>query len=127
MATKRNRRATTHADFETTGCGENIPSHSFTQVCGHHATLTERLPDGSLHFARLFCAICGCHLRWLPHLANVERRTHNSFRLARLAMCSKLSPWEQNFVRDVSKLRKLSPRQEAVLDRLYAQHLEGAS
>jgi hypothetical protein len=44
------------------------------------------------------------------------------FKLAKLAMCSELSAWEQNFVRSVSRQRKLSPKQEALVERLYAQY-----
>jgi hypothetical protein len=66
------------------------------QACRHSATRAEPLPDGSLHYARLFCAICGCHLCWLP-MSSVERRT----------------------------LRRLSLRQRALVARLYATYLEG--
>ena len=38
-----------------------------------------------------------------------------------------LAEWERNFVRDVSKRRKLSPKQEAIMERLAIAYLEGAS
>jgi hypothetical protein len=83
------------------------------------------MPEGSLHYARLSCAICGRFLRWLPRPETIERQRVSAFRLARLAMCSLLSDWERSFVRDVSRLRKLSPKQQAVIDQLYAECLEG--
>jgi hypothetical protein len=48
----------------------------------------------------------------------------SGYRLARLAMCDRLSQWERNFVHDVSRRRKLTHRQQAIVDRLVATHLE---
>jgi len=45
-------------------------------------------------------------------------------RQGRLAMCDRLSRWERNFVHDVSQRRKLTHRQQAIVDRLAATYLE---
>jgi hypothetical protein len=109
-----------------TGLALDNSGHSFAQPCAHPATRTERLPDGHLHFARLRCVLCDRHSRWLPRPETIERRTLNSFKPARLAMCEGLSSWERRFVGDVLKLAKLSPRQQVLVARFYAQYLEGA-
>jgi hypothetical protein len=96
------------------------------QPCSHPVTRTERFPGGQPHYAHEVCATCGRHVRWFPKPATSERRRLNAFRLARLGMCSTLSPWERHFVRSVSQRKKLSRRQQAVLDRLVTQYLEGA-
>jgi hypothetical protein len=106
-----------------TRLAEDNSRHSFAQPCMHPATVTQRLPDSHRHFARLTCAVCGCHLRWLPKTQTLERRAFNAFRLAKLSMCEGLTSWEDRFVRDVLKCRKLSPRQEALIARLVENYL----
>lgn len=97
------------------------------QYCPHAATLIQRLPEGGFHYAVERCCSCGAFLGWKAKPQNVERRKLNAFRLARLSMLDCLAEWERNFVRDVSKRRKLSPKQEAIMERLASQYLEGAS
>ncbi len=95
------------------------------QYCPHTATVTERLPEGSQHYAKLKCAACGASRGFLPKPENAERRQLNGFKLAKLQMCSSLNVWEREFVDSLTKQgNKLSPRQQAVFDRLCATHLE---
>jgi hypothetical protein len=101
-------------------------ARGFTQACAHPVTVTERLPKSHLHFARLTCALCGYLLRWLPKPETVVRQQLNGFRLAKLAMVPGLTNWERQFVADVSKRRKLSPKQLAIAERLVRQYLETA-
>ena len=111
-----------------TGQAEDKSGCSFAQVrhqpCTHPVTRTERFPGGVPHYSHEVCAMCGRHVRWFPKSATIERRRLNALRLARLGMCSTLSPWERQFVRDVSQQRKLSPKQSALVERLAVQHLE---
>jgi len=123
---KSEARRQTGRREKLTGLPEDKAGSGFAQGCTHPATRTERLPDGSWHYARLTCVACGRFLRWLPKPQTIERRTLNSFRLARLAMCPDLSDWERRFVGDVLKLAKLSPRQQVLVERLCTQYLEGA-
>ena len=113
-------------DEKLTGLSEDTSPREFAQPCSHPVTRTERFPGGQPHYAHEVCATCGRHVRWFPKPATIERRKLNAFRLARLGMCSTLSPWERHFVRSVSQRKKLSRRQQAVLDRLVTQYLEGA-
>jgi hypothetical protein len=53
-----------------------------------------------------------------------ERQRFNALRLVKLTMHSGLSNWERAFIRDVAQLRKLSPKQQALLDRLYRRYLQ---
>lgn len=107
-------------------CAETTAPRAALQPCTHSVTVTERLPDGSPHFSKEICIQCGAFVRWLPKPQNVERRTLNSFKLAKLAMVEGLSKWERSFVADISKRRKLSPKQEALVERLCREYLEGA-
>ena len=107
-----------------TGLPEDKAGSGFAQGCTHPATRTERLPDGSRHYARLTCAVCGRFLRWLPRPETIERERIDSFRLAKLSMHPGLSDWERRFVGDVLKLAKLSPRQQVLVERLCREYLE---
>jgi hypothetical protein len=99
---------------------------SGAQACSHVATVIERMPTGYVHFARVKCRSCGRTLKWLAKPATIEHRRLNSYRLAKLAMCDRLTRWEQSFVENVSQRKTLSPRQQRVVDRLVAEYLEGA-
>jgi hypothetical protein len=96
-------------------------------TCPHSATVIERMPAGHVHHAREVCADCGVSLRWLPKPATLVRQRLNAFKLARLAMCGRLTPWEGHFVRSVSQCRKVSPKQQEIIDRLSASYLEQAA
>src|SRR2546423_234050 len=95
--------------------------------CTHSATKTELNPPGSEHFGRLRCAECGAFLRFVPKPKNVERRQLNCYRLAKLQMCSGLNPWEREFIDSLAKQgsNKLTPKQQAVFDRLCLTCLDG--
>jgi hypothetical protein len=64
--------------------------------------------------------------KFLPRPENVERRKLNGLRLAKLQMCAGLNSWEREFIQSLAKQgNKLSPKQQAVSDRLCATYLEG--
>jgi hypothetical protein len=88
---KSEARRQTGRREKLTGLAEDNCGQHFAQACTHPATRTERLPDGSWHYARLTCAICGRFLRWLPRPETIERQKLNAFKLAKLAMCEGLS------------------------------------
>jgi hypothetical protein len=106
---------------------KNLTDERGYHVCLHLATRTELLPRGFTHHSALRCALCGAFIRWMPKPETIERRRRIGFKLAKLSMCSGLSSWERSFVHDVSRLRKFSPRQEALVERLVRQYLEGAT
>jgi hypothetical protein len=95
--------------------------------CEHSDTRVEILPPGSVHFGKEICRNCDRVLRFLPKPQTLERQSTNAFRLAKLAMSPALTSWERGFVKSVSQQRKLSPRQQACLDKLYAERLEGST
>jgi hypothetical protein len=96
-------------------------------ACSHSATVTERMPEGHNHYAAERCADCGAFLRWLPKPETVERRRLNAFRLENLAMCDRLTSWERHFVRDVSQRKRVSPKQQEIIDRLCAIYVKEAA
>jgi len=63
-------------------------------------------------------------LRWLPKPSTLEHRRFNALRIARLTMCNGLTSWQRKFVSDIAPLRKLSPRQQEILDELVEKFLE---
>jgi hypothetical protein len=94
--------------------------------CAHNATRSVMLPPQSRHYARLECAECGAFLKFLPRPENAERRQFNRFRLAKLQMCPGLNSWERQFIQSLAKQgNKLSPRQQAVFDRIWVTYLKG--
>jgi hypothetical protein len=105
-------------------CCHSLPMGALSQ-CTHNQTTTELLPQGSKHYAKLRCAACGEHLRFLPKPENLERRKLNAYRLTKLQMAPDLNQWERQFVDSLAKLgsNKLTPKQQAVFDRLCLAHL----
>jgi hypothetical protein len=100
-------------------------SHRAYARCEHSSTRIELCPKTHVHHAAEVCSLCGAWVRWVEKPSSLSRRIRNALRLAWLEECQKLSPWEKGFVRDVMWQRKLSPRQQHVLDRLAASYLEG--
>lgn len=107
-----------------TGWAENSAGSGVTQACTHSNTVVELMPQGHPHHAREVCTTCRRFIRWSAKPTTLDRRTLNSFRIARLGMCEGLSKWERGFVRDISQRRKLSPKQQQIIDRLCADYLE---
>jgi len=90
--------------------------------CEHSDTRIEILPPGSIHFGKEICCNCDRVLRWLPKPQTVERRSMNAFRITKLLMSDGLTTWQRAFIESVTSLAKLSPKQQACLDRIYAEH-----
>jgi hypothetical protein len=55
----------------------------------------------------------------------LERRRLNAFRLAQLLMCD-LTRWELHFVADVAQRKRVSPKQQAIIDELVDRYLQEA-
>jgi hypothetical protein len=89
-----------------TGLAQSNSSFTHREACLHSVTVIEQTPAGYFHCAR-------------------ERRRLNMARVARLLTCPGLSSWETGFVRSLSRQTKFSPRQEAVLGRIYRQFFGG--
>jgi hypothetical protein len=92
--------------------------------CQHTELLTETMPSGHVHFARVKCRSCGRTLKWLAKPATIERQRLNAFRIAQLSMCDGLTAWERRFVQSLAHARKFSPRQLQIFDRLCGTYLE---
>ena len=92
--------------------------------CEHANTRIEQLANGP-HFAKEFCTDCGRVLRFVPKPQTIERHRLNAFRLARLAMCHRLTHRERHFVAGISHRQKISPKQQQIIDRLCREYLEG--
>jgi hypothetical protein len=90
-------------------------------TCQHGRTRVELMPHGFPHHGRLVCTACGAFLGWATKPANVERQRLNGYRIAKLAMIEGLTDWELGFIKSIGAQRKLSPKQQGILDELVAQ------
>jgi hypothetical protein len=122
--------------FATTPRTEALTDHtalvcssqpSWRHSCQHDSKVLVRLPAEQLHYAKELCEHCGAFFRWILRPENLEAQRLRAARIARLAMCEALNDWERGFVASVSKFRKLSPKQVAVLDRLFTHYLKGGA
>lgn len=94
--------------------------------CQHNTKVLKRfLPSDSPHYAKEVCEDCGAFIRFVPRAGTVETQKLHAARIARLAMCDSLSGWEREFLESIASRPKLSPKQQACLDKLYAERLGG--
>jgi hypothetical protein len=100
---------------------------SAQEECAHEETRIAIEPPGSVHFAREVCRNCDRVLRFVPKPQTIERQHMNAFRIAKLTMCNGLTSWQRKFVSDIAPLKKLSPRQQLYLDKIYTEHFERAA
>ena len=105
------------------GRREKLNSAAAYHACSHSATVTLATQQGHAHYSAERCALCGAFLRWVPKPATIGRQRFNAMRLARLAMCDRLTNWERGFVRSVSQRRKVSPKEQEIIDRLSVTYL----
>lgn len=87
--------------------------------CEHSDTRIAIEPLGSVHFGKEICRNCDRVLRWLPKPGNVERRRLTAYRIAKMLMAPGLTEWETQFLTSVSRQQKFSPKQTAVLERMW--------
>jgi hypothetical protein len=102
-----------------TGLPEDKAGSGFAQGCTHGIPRVALMPQGHKHYAMETCAVCGRFVRWLPKPETVQRQ-----RLARLAMRPDLTDWERQFIRSVGEKKHLSPKQQALVERLCREYLE---
>ena len=111
-----------------TGLALDTPGHAFTQVrdrtCRHRFRRVEFMPAGHIHHAKETCDDCGAFLGSASKLENLERASFNLFKLSKLAMHPGRSDWERRFIKSLQVQKNLSPKQQAVLERLAAKCLE---
>jgi hypothetical protein len=97
------------------------------QGCRHPATHEELMPRGYPHYAKVICDHCKRFIRWSAKPETIVRARLNLYRIAKLTMHEGLDPWQRNFVKSVAQCRKISPKQQQVLDDLVTQYLGGVS
>jgi hypothetical protein len=85
----------------------------------HRAELKER--PSSIHYAREICSDCGRFLRWVPNPKTLLQRERNAQILTALSKRVDLDEWTREFVRSVSQLKSLSPKQQQILNKLDAE------
>src|SRR2546429_1342119 len=90
--------------------------------CVHSKTRMELLPQGP-HYSRVICEDCGKQLCFRPKPENIERRRRNALNIQTLLNDKRLENWETEFCQGITQNPRLSPRQQALLDRLVDQYL----
>jgi hypothetical protein len=75
------------------------------------------------HHAKLICKDCHKFFGWIPKPETVKQRQENEKILTALSKLPNLPPWERQFVRQLSTLRHLSPRQQEKLLQIRDIHL----
>jgi hypothetical protein len=67
------------------------------------------------HHAKLICKHCRKFMGWVPKPETVRQRQENERILTALSKMKDLPSWERQFVRQVSAIKNLSPRQQEKL------------
>ena len=94
-----------------------------TNACDHrHVTVVPEKRD-SVHHAKVICVHCRKFMKWLPKPENVQRQKENAEILTALSKLKDLPSWERQFVRQLSTLRHLSPKQQEKLLHIRDLHL----
>jgi hypothetical protein len=93
--------------------------------CEHNTKVLVKLPEGSPHYGKEICDDCHAFLRWVPRPETLENQKLRAARIARLAECRSLNDWEHSFISSVAKFKKHSPKQIAVIDRIFADYKGG--
>lgn len=81
--------------------------------------LVERLRPDTPHYAEIICCECGRHQKWL---GNLEKQQQQRERIERLwFLRNRLNDWDKGFLDNIRQAKKLSPKQQAQLDRIEAE------
>ena len=88
--------------------------------CTHQKTTFIPTPE-TIHHGKTVCADCGAYIRFEKKPETVEREKRNAERIKQLQSIPTLSEWEKGFVESVSKQRKLSPKQQEFLDKIFME------
>lgn len=87
---------------------------TFLGECPHHIKVVVAEKRGP-HHAKLICKDCRKFISWVPSPENVQQRKENTEILTALSMMEHLPAWERQFVRQLSMLRNISPKQQKKL------------
>jgi hypothetical protein len=75
------------------------------------------------HHARKICSKCHKFLGWVQSPENIKRNAENQKILADLAKIPNLTDWERDFIRDVTRHKHLSPKQQEKILLLVEKYL----
>lgn len=85
--------------------------------CLHRRTVIMPEKRGP-HHARETCSDCHKFIRWVPSPETIAKRIRNSEILTAVSKLDNLTEWEREFVRDVSRRKNVSPKQQETIDLL---------
>jgi hypothetical protein len=87
---------------------------AFFQECTHPHKIVVAEKRGP-HTAKLVCKHCKKFFQWVPSAENTKQRAENVLTLTALSKLPDLPSWERQFVRQLSTLRSISPKQQKKL------------
>lgn len=90
---------------------------TFFKECTHSVTVFMPEKNGP-HHGKALCRDCGKFMGWVAKPETIERQLRNAATLTMLSKRDDLGPWERQFVRSISGLKHLSPKQQKILDDL---------
>lgn len=96
----------------------------FFQDCDHRHKAVVPEKRSSVHFAKQICSDCKKFLKWIPKPETLHRRMLNAETLTSLSKRDDLDEWTRHFVRSVSSIKNLTPKQQGILDDLRKRFLE---
>jgi hypothetical protein len=96
---------------------------AFFQDCQHPIKVVVAERRGP-HHAKLICKDCRKFISWVPKPETLQQRKENQEILTSLSKLE-LPSWERQFVRQLSTLRNISPKQQTKLFELKEIYLKG--
>ena len=94
----------------------------FQGECPHQHIIVVAEKRGPHHAKRL-CKHCRKFMGWVPKPETVMQRAENERILTALSKLKELPSWERQFVRQISALKHLSPKQQEKLLQIRDLHL----
>lgn len=95
----------------------------FFGECTHGHTYFLPAQSGP-HHGSAVCADCGKFMGWVAKPENIKQQEDNAKILTALSKLPNLPSWEREFVRTLSSIKHLSPKQQAKLLEIRDIHLK---
>lgn len=91
------------------------------RACGSTRLNLVSVPPPCPHRYAIRCGECDCFIRWAEKPENQDKRHSRKADINRLLETGNLSDWEREFLSNISTVRKLSPKQQEIFNRILSQ------
>ena len=92
-----------------------IEQGTLFRECPHTQTTITPEKRGP-HHAREVCTKCKKFIRWVPSPETVQQRAENERLLSALSKRDDLAEYDRHFIRDITRIKNLSPKQQKYLN-----------